>query len=73
VMLFSVFKQQHAGNVELDTQPLVDDVIRESKKRIREANLATWKWNYVIEIESSDDETIFDGDDDILDYLLSMF
>ena len=72
VILFSVSKQQHYNNVKLDTQPLVDEVIRDSKKRKREANLATWKWNDVIEIESSDDESIFDGDDDTFDDVLSM-
>ncbi|PWA71333.1 hypothetical protein CTI12_AA281780 [Artemisia annua] len=46
---------------------MVDEVIRDSKKRKGETNLATWKWNDVIEIESSDDESIFDGDDDTLD------
>ncbi|PWA43770.1 hypothetical protein CTI12_AA533100 [Artemisia annua] len=35
---------EHDDNVELDTQPLVDEVIRESKKRKREASLMTWKW-----------------------------
>nr|GEU78628.1 serine-threonine/tyrosine-protein kinase catalytic domain-containing protein [Tanacetum cinerariifolium] len=54
-------------------QPLFDDVIHESKKRKRKANLVTWKKYDVIEIESSNDETIFDGDDDTLDDLLSMF
>ena len=58
--------------MKLDTQPLVYEVIHDSKKRKREANLATWKWNDVIEIESSDDESIFDGDDDTLDDVLSM-
>nr|GEV44308.1 serine-threonine/tyrosine-protein kinase catalytic domain-containing protein [Tanacetum cinerariifolium] len=62
----------HDDNVELDTKPLVDDVIHESKKRKREGNLATRKWNDVIEIESYDDETKFDGDDDTPDALLSM-
>ncbi|GJW21552.1 hypothetical protein Tco_0032174 [Tanacetum coccineum] len=61
VMLFSIFKQQHDNNMELE------EVIHESKKRKKEANLATWKGNDVIEIESSDDETIFSGDDDTLD------
>ncbi|GJR01381.1 hypothetical protein Tco_0524365 [Tanacetum coccineum] len=61
VMLFSIFKQQHDDNMELE------EVIRESKKRKKEANLATWKGNDVIEIESSNDETIFSGDDDTLD------
>ena len=41
-------------------------------KREWETNLATWKWNDVIEIESSDDESIFDGDDDTFDDVLSM-
>ena len=34
--------------------------------------MATWKWNDVIEIESSDDESIFDGDEDTLDDVFSM-
>ncbi|GJW43107.1 hypothetical protein Tco_0071906 [Tanacetum coccineum] len=42
-------------------------MIRESKKMKREANLYTWKWNNVIEIESSDDEGIFDGHNNTLD------
>ncbi|GJZ86301.1 hypothetical protein Tco_0657911 [Tanacetum coccineum] len=46
---------------------LADEVTRESKKSKKEANLATWKWNNAIEIESSDDESIFHGDDDTLD------
>lgn len=71
-MLFSVNKQQHDDNVKLDTQPLVDEMIRDSKKRKREANLTTWKWNNYIEIDSSDDENLFDGDDDTLDDVLSM-
>ncbi|PWA75040.1 serine-threonine/tyrosine-protein kinase catalytic domain-containing protein [Artemisia annua] len=64
--------QEQDDSVELDNQPLVDEVIRDSKKRNREANLATWKWNDVIDVTSLDDESIFDGCDDTLDDLLSM-
>ncbi|GJR48984.1 hypothetical protein Tco_1317087 [Tanacetum coccineum] len=50
----------HDHEVKLDAQPLAHEVIRESKKRKREGNLVTWKWNDVIEIESSDNENMFD-------------
>ncbi|PWA36368.1 plant specific mitochondrial import receptor subunit TOM20 [Artemisia annua] len=53
----------------LDTEQARNDNVdlHVHEKRKREANLATRKWNDVIEIESSDDENLFDGDDDTLD------
>ncbi|GJZ94231.1 hypothetical protein Tco_0666434 [Tanacetum coccineum] len=82
VTLYSFFDHQgKTDNVDLhvhehDDNVKLDEVNHESKKRKRGGNLATWKYNDVIEVESSDDDTIFNGNDyipdDTLDDLLSI-
>ena len=43
-----------------------------NRRKEKGSKLGDMEWNDVIKIESSDDENIFDGDDDTFDDVLSM-